>query len=475
MINAKNRNQFSYEKNIVNGHLAPLWAAAIAEASKKATRGMTVLSDSNDYVRGWINTHGGELITRLSDESRLAIMNVILRGQGLRMAPRDIAKEVRPLIGLNDRQAAANQKYKQEVFQRYLDHGLSESKVAERAEKAALKYAGKQHRYRAETIVLTENAFAYNRGAHMGVSQSIADGYMGRCAMIWTTAGTNRVCSRCLALKDTVVGYTDELGVTLPPLHPRCRCAIMYDEVGTPRATRPKPINPLLPVAVATEIISPATPEPQTDITGGGVKFKPLTPEREKEIKDAEDVAYNTETGTDFGFKKMKRTPHWANELRYANGDRKGFERIINCQRCVVAHEARMRGYDVIARPSWGTDDLLQKVENWLNVFNGEKETYNCVGSKPDEIKTFIDAKMNEWGAGSRAFVWFNWDNRKSAGHVIVSQLNENGFVQYGDPQVSKIGAVSYLGEVKIGSVVMMRVDNLSFTDIVKRCCMNKE
>ena len=64
---------------------------------------------------------------------------------------------------------------------------------------------------------------------------------MGRCAMIWTTAGTNRVCSRCLALKDTVVGYTDELGVLLPPLHPRCRCAIMYDEVGTPRVMQPKP------------------------------------------------------------------------------------------------------------------------------------------------------------------------------------------------------------------------------------------
>ena len=53
--------------------------------------------------------------------------------------------------------------------------------------------------------------------------------------MLWTTAGTNRVCSRCLALKGTVVGYTDESGVTLPPLHPRCRCAIEYREVGTPR------------------------------------------------------------------------------------------------------------------------------------------------------------------------------------------------------------------------------------------------
>ena len=74
----------------------------------------------------------------------------------------------------------------------------------------------------------------------MGVSQSIADGYMGRCEMVWTTAGTNRVCGRCMALKDTVVGHTDESGVTIPPLHPRCRCAIMYREIGTPRVMQPK-------------------------------------------------------------------------------------------------------------------------------------------------------------------------------------------------------------------------------------------
>ena len=59
--------------------------------------------------------------------------------------------------------------------------------------------------------------------------------------MVWTTAGTNRVCGRCLELKDKVVGHTDESGVTIPPLHPRCRCAIMYREVGTPRVMQPKP------------------------------------------------------------------------------------------------------------------------------------------------------------------------------------------------------------------------------------------
>ena len=46
---------------------------------------------------------------------------------------------------------------------------------------------------------------------------------------------------RCLELKDKVVGYTDQSGVTLPPLHPRCRCAIMYREVGAPRVMQPKP------------------------------------------------------------------------------------------------------------------------------------------------------------------------------------------------------------------------------------------
>ena len=98
--------------------------------------------------------------------------------------------------------------------------------------------------HRAETITNTELAFAYNQGAHAGVMRAISQNLMGRCAMVWTTAGTNRVCSRCLALKDTVVGYTNESGVTLPPLHPRCRCAISYREVEPPAVApvmTPKP------------------------------------------------------------------------------------------------------------------------------------------------------------------------------------------------------------------------------------------
>ena len=91
---------------------------------------------------------------------------------------------------------------------------------------------------------------------------------MGRCEMVWTTAGTNRVCGRCMALKDTVVGHTDESGVTLPPLHPRCRCAIMYREIGTPRVLNPAKPPPRSEANESYRLITPELP------------YKPVSEER---------------------------------------------------------------------------------------------------------------------------------------------------------------------------------------------------
>ncbi|MBR4031134.1 MAG: hypothetical protein IKJ07_00180 [Clostridia bacterium] len=221
----------------INATLAPQWSAAIEAASKKASRGKVILSDTNDWVKAWLTAHGAELATKLSDESKKAIANVLLKWQGELLRPREMAYQIRPLIGLNERQAIANANYRAKLYRSMIDNGVNPKVAAERADNAATRYASKQHRYRAETIVNTELAFAYNQGAHEGVTRSIAGNYMNHCEMVWTTAGTNRVCSRCLELKDTVVGRTDESGVTLPPLHPRCRCAIMYREL----KEQPKP------------------------------------------------------------------------------------------------------------------------------------------------------------------------------------------------------------------------------------------
>lgn len=218
--------------------------------------------------------------------------------------------------------------------------------AAERADKAALKYAGKQHRYRAETTVTTELAFAYNRGAHMGVSQAIGDRLMGRCEMVWTTAGTNRVCGRCLALKDKVVGHTDESGVTLPPLHPRCRCAIMYNEVGD---------------------------KPQ-----GSPKWR-----RQEHFSTSDENV--KATNPNFGL---------------------GVAFQINCQKCVPTYEMRMRGYDVTARPTYNINADSFTENDWDKAFEEAELEEGFSGSGKEEITK----KLEVWGDGSRAEVYVAWE-----------------------------------------------------------------
>ena len=75
------------------------------------------------------------------------------------------------------------------------------------------------------------------------------------------------MCGRCLALKDKVVGHTDEDGVTLPPLHPRCRCAIMYREVAETK---------LLPQIIINNYRDVAKPRRQMEFMSLANQLKPM-------------------------------------------------------------------------------------------------------------------------------------------------------------------------------------------------------
>lgn len=89
-------------------------------------------------------------------------------------------------------------------------------------------------------------------------------------------------------------------------------------------------------------------------------------------------------------------------------------------------------------------------------------------------MKRSVECFRGFAGANSRAFVWFE-HTENAFGHVIVAHLNEHGFVNFGDPQSGEIGAIRCLSEAKLDSVKIMRVDELKFTDLVKRCCANRE
>ena len=235
--------QQEYAK-FVNDKLNPMWLLAIGAGAKQfELKHGKSLDDSDFFVKNWLNNHAGQFITNINAETRQAIKSILYYCQDQQMNPKQIAQAIRPTIGLTQQQAIANLRYKEHVKRTLLrDHPrMSEAKAEERAQRAALKYSSQQQRYRAETIARTELAFAYNRGAHESVRQAVANGLMGRCEKVWETAGTQRTCGRCMELNGKVVGFDDkffdskfDLGET-PPLHPRCRCVIIYREIETSR------------------------------------------------------------------------------------------------------------------------------------------------------------------------------------------------------------------------------------------------
>ena len=143
-----------------------------------------------------------------------------------------------------------------------------------------------------------------------------------------------------------------------------------------------------------------------------------------------------------------------------------------NCQSCVVAYEARRRGYNVRAGAyeKGNKLDILSAStkDAWIDRQTGDV-------AKPDEdfwdkknykeINDLLNKKVEE---GKRYNISFLWRNKSSnIGHVISVEKNKDGLFLY-DPQNNTImrgkEIETYLRRIKTGdSFEFYRVDNKSF------------
>ena len=233
--------------NFVSVHLAPLWqqaAQAGADAIAAKALGGWVFDAMGDGVTSWVNTHGAEWITAISSDSRQAIQALIGAGVTGQYTVDELSRAIRPLIGLNKPQAAANLRYYTQVRDNLLANnpGMKKATAEKAAKDAAMKYAARQHRYRAFTIATTETAFAYNFGYTEYIRQAQAGGYMGDGHLVVDTAGDSDVCPMCeafagqeYAIDQPFQGKALYQGQTMiPPFHPRCRCATHFEETTPP-------------------------------------------------------------------------------------------------------------------------------------------------------------------------------------------------------------------------------------------------
>ena len=162
-----------------------------------------------------------------------------------------------------------------------------------------------------------------------------------------------------------------------------------------------------------------------------------------------------------------------------------GYKR--NCQSCVVAYEARLRGYDVQALPNT-EGSALEKLSRdpnlaWIDPATGKHPEY-MYDDTATTAKKFLRFLENNIKSKQRYTLQFMWKGRRRAGHIVSLDRDTSGKLRIYDPQsgVTYTGSsvAKYLERIKYVMTVrghkiparpeVLRVDDKLFNmDIVNK------
>lgn len=198
-------------------------------------------------ITSWISERGANFVTSCMEEQKRAISALLSKKMRDAHTVDELARMIRPCIGLTEGQAKANARYYDSIVAnlRKEHPRMKTENIRRKAREAAQKYAERQHRERAMTIAQTESAFAYNRGTDEGVRQAQEQKLLGVVKKRWSTSGDDAVCEVCASLEGMEIEMNDSFSFggkllfvgqkMLPPAHPRCVCAIEYIEESPPQ------------------------------------------------------------------------------------------------------------------------------------------------------------------------------------------------------------------------------------------------
>lgn len=149
-----------------------------------------------------------------------------------------------------------------------------------------------------------------------------------------------------------------------------------------------------------------------------------------------------------------------------------GFQ--CNCQTCVVVFEARLRGYDIEARPMTEDSNAMQLSEKtnlaWLTE-DGKHPDYimNFEANSVDAIYDFIDKTVK---SGERYTLEGVWKGFFGCGHIISVFRETTGNLVFYDPQINQIYSKRVMkeeflpfmqkGNTEETAIKLLRIDNLA-------------
>lgn len=193
---------------------------AVEKAEQKFVFDPETFRMPNPEAERWLLQWSATEITNLARQDRDVVREVLSNGMKDKKTVKQIAKELKQVIGLNERQYVAWNNYRANLIK----NGMSPARVETLSE----KYYNKLAKYRAETVGLTESHTATNEAWSDQVRTMTREGTLDarRYEMSWLVTPDDRLCEVCQAM----VGSTSSLeaqnfnGVGIPPRHPRCRC-----------------------------------------------------------------------------------------------------------------------------------------------------------------------------------------------------------------------------------------------------------
>lgn len=243
----------------------------------------------NPRLITWLQTYSLGLIRQINTATREGVRQYLVRGMNEGANPKEVARQVKGIIGLTDRQAQAVKNYRKQLetfhlrrsasawglgnkvdrvngtqvfrpdedgspldgidqrrlrdfrFDGQLRRAMETSKPLSPAQidKMVAAYERKYRAYRARTIARTEAIRATNIGVHDAWQQAIASGAVSGSLVRrqWIVARDERTCEVCgpIPRMNPKIGVepdksfkTPDGPQMLPPMHPNCRCTVFY-------------------------------------------------------------------------------------------------------------------------------------------------------------------------------------------------------------------------------------------------------
>ncbi len=234
-------NRENFESSLQDAVLQPLadevrpaWDALVTESAgvsyddQAKTLGFDLAfgGGADPRIGLWARENGGRRITMITDDTRDEIMKIVQRGLDAGKNPREMAREIRPLVGLN----APQQRTVLRRIEEMQAAGVSEARINQ----AIARMTEQKIKERSQLIARTEAITATAVGTETAWARAQDQGLLPRTGIKkrWIAAiGSARTCPLCVALHGQEVPPAQPFtmrGRTYdnPPAHPACRCSM---------------------------------------------------------------------------------------------------------------------------------------------------------------------------------------------------------------------------------------------------------